>query len=153
MTFQTDGTFPSADQSHGGKYDTHEGKQTFPPEASVSVYPQHRVCGAAHIPGVGMDPFQPGISKVQRHGSVRSGGVRSSGPTRRRSPDPGRCPRVLPCCRNRGLGGGSSNRMKEVGKLMSLEINTRGRWNLSSVTKSGRGAPVFRTASSETRRS
>lgn len=49
MTFQTDGTFPCADQSQGWKCDTCRGKQTFPPEASVSVYPQHRVCDAAHI--------------------------------------------------------------------------------------------------------
>lgn len=38
-------------------------------------------------------------------------------------------------------------RMEEVGKLMSLEINTRGHWNAGGVTKSGRGCgPVFRTS-------
>ena len=49
-------------------------------------------------------------------------------------------------------GGGSLNRMEDVGKLMSLQINTTGCWNLSGVTKSAGGCGrVSRTSASSER--
>lgn len=173
VTFQTAVTFPGADQSQGWKCDTSKGKQTFPPEASVSDYLQHHGCDAAHIQAflfldLGWIHFSPTLlpgsssptSWLRFIRSVRSSGVRSS----RRPDKTWILMPELPAVRRllsepsdggaagRWGGGGVFKQDEEVGKLMSLQINTRGCWNLSSVTKSARGCNrVFRTsASSET---
>lgn len=147
--------------------------RTFPPEASVSVYLQHRVGDAAHVQAflfldVGWIRFSPDSGSRELKSNFTAQIYQDCDTIRREVvqredeawiliPEIPALRRLLSEPSGGGAAGGwgdSSNRMEEVGKLMSLQINTRGCWNLSSVTKSSRGCGgVFRTsASSETRR-
>lgn len=114
----------------------------------------------ASIPGLWVDPFQPPTPVPWRFGPAPElRWIRSVTPSR----DSCREEAAVRACRGAaggagggggGRGRGPSKRMEEVGKLMSLQIDGRGCWNLSSVTKPARGCGrVFRTSpSSETRR-